>query len=234
MGKKFSIKNGQSLGEPEKIRTGGTGGTGGQAATGAGAASTGTGGTGGTGTGGKTEKEKSPVVAMVTADEKTEKPVQKPETKKPKKVRQRKKQEPTLPAEQVDALIVGMSGIIASRPNCAHWLISESEAHSISVPLCNILEKSGVLSSVGENSDAIALAMAAITIVVPRAIMSAAIIKEGKTHARTGNKTDVAVKEGTAKGSNGKIPERDNREPKRADDVPGNGSDLSFLGDFVG
>lgn len=177
---------------------------------------TGTEGTGGSGTGaaaGKTaEKEpgKKPAgLADVSQPEPVAvKPGEVPEPKKPKarpkKVSKKKKQENKIPAEQVDKLIVGMSQIVAAKPNCAHWAITEQEAHGISEPLCNILERSGLLEKMGENTDAIALVVACTTVFVPRIMLTASIRKEVKRNAITGNSTNTNVQPGKQRQHKGK------------------------------
>ena len=248
MGKKLELKPRKTLGED--IQSAGTvGGT--ESGAGAdrtrpadaGGTGTGTAGTAGTaGTGkpaaGKTEKEKSAVVAVVTADENPT-PAEKPAEKKPKKVRRgTKKKETTVPAEQVDALLMAMSGMIAARPGCEHWAISQQEAHSVSVPLCNILDKSGFLQAMGENADAVALAMAAITIIIPRAMITAGKLKEEKKRAKTGQTVDVAVKSDDKKAAvaagSQSISVHDAGQSRNSHDVPRHSADLSFLGGVVG
>ena len=201
-----------------------------------GAAGTGAAGTGAAGTGaaGKEKEAKVSGLALIKEAKPDEKVQEKPEKKKPKRVRQTKKKEPALPVEQVDALIVSLSGIIAARPGCSHWAISESEAHSVSVPLCNILEKSEVLQQMGENADAVALGVAAISIILPRAMITVAEVKERKKRARTGNKVEVNVKEGKTENAGAGVFERNAEQRQPTAHVSGNVSDLSVLGAVVG
>lgn len=242
MGKKFTISSG-NLDRKAVPGTGtgstGTGGEGknprtpeaGRAGAGAGAGTAAGAGTR------KTEEKKLPEVSVVSADAPTiPTPPEKKADKKPKKVNRSKgkKKEAALPAEQMDALIVSLSGIVAARPKCQHWQISEQEAHSVSVPLCNILDKYEVFNKIGENSDAVALVVAAVSIVLPRAMISVAQVKEEKKHARTGNRTETNVKEGKTKGSSKELPAADAGSGKRAADVPNDASDLSFLGSLFG
>lgn len=209
----------------------------------------GTGGTGGSGTGaaGKTaEKEpgKKPVgLADVRQPEPVAvKPGEVPEPKKPKarpkKVSKKKKQESKIPAEQVDKLIVGMSQMVAARPNCAHWAITEQEAHGISEPLCNILERSGLLEKMGENTDAIALVVACSTVFVPRIMLTASIRKEVKRSAITGNSTNTSVQPGKQRqhkgrpsgGTGGSGNERDDKRTGSAVHDSGSTANLSGFG----
>lgn len=173
---------------------------------------TGTGGTGGSGAGAAAEKEpgKKPAgLADVSQPEPVPvKPGEVPEPKKPKarpkKVSKKKKAEQKIPAEQVDKLIVGMSQMVAAKPNCAHWAITEQEAHGISEPLCNILERSSLLEKMGENTDAIALVVACSTVFVPRIMLTASIRKEVKRCAITGNSTNTNVQPGKQRQHKGK------------------------------
>lgn len=245
MGKKLELKPRKTLGEAINAAgtAGGTeSGTGADRPRAADAGGTGTGAAGTAGTGkpatGKTEKEKPVGVAVVTADENPT-PTEKPAEKKPKKVRRDpKKKETSVPAEQVDALLMAMSGMIAARPGCEHWAISQQEAHSVSVPLCNILDKSGFLQAMGENADAVALAMAAVTIIVPRAMITAGKIKEEKKRAKTGQTVDVAVKsddkKATVASGSQSISGHDAGQSRSSHDVPRHSADLSFLGGVVG
>lgn len=239
MGKKFTISNRSIDGKAVPGTGTGSSGNGGEskntrtpsAGTGAGAGNSGT----GTGTG-KAEKEKSAELVVLNADSPTVPAPPKADNKKPKKVNKGrgKKKESVLPAEQMDALIVSLSGIVAARPNCQHWQISEQEAHTVSVPLCNILDKYEVFNKVGEHSDAVALVVAAASIVIPRAMISVAQVKEEKKHARTGNKTETNVKEGKTKGSSKELPAGNEQRGERAANVPNDLADLSFLGSVLG
>lgn len=253
MGKKFNLGsrkiNGQPAGSNEGTGAAGNG-TGAEgtrspgAGTGTGAGTGAPGNSGSTGAAGKAEEKKvsglaavKDAPAIVAADE--AKPAEtKPAPKKPRKVSKKKKAEdPTLPADQLDALIVSMAAIVAARPNCAHWAISESEAHSVSVPLCNILNKSGLLSAVNENADAVALAMAAVTIIVPRAMISVAMTKEKKAHERTGNTTNVSVPadkpKRAAETNRPAVSDGDGNQRERPRNVPGDFPGLDALGPVV-
>lgn len=244
MGAESNLKNGAVNGKADS-NTNPNAGTGKRAegnstgATGAGAAGTGTGtGTAGTGTAGAGKEEKKlSGVAVVTVEEPKEQQDKKetepkaPAPKKPKKTRkQAKAKDPALPVEQVDALIVSLSSLVAARPGQAHWAISEAEAHSVSVPLCNILEKTEVLQKFGENSDAVALALAAFTLVMPRAMISVSIAKEKKKIERTGQTVDVAVKEKPIKKESGRVPKRDDQHAGTAVGTQDLLADLSYLG----
>lgn len=93
------------------------------------------------------------------------------QTVKPRKVNKAKKNESPVSNfsnEQLNALLVSTSAVIASRPNCQHWLLTEAEADSITKPLLAMIAESEKLELIAKNSNQIALAIACITIFAPR------------------------------------------------------------------
>lgn len=155
----------------------------------------GSGGNRSRGSGGRTTTSKKEVVStMATIDEEEQKRLernrkrreryqkQKAEgTLKPKKVNTKKKvKEETLGTEQIENLLKTVSMMIATRPNQQHWLLSDSEVKSISEPLAKILQDSSAFATLGEHSNAVALSIACITIILPRAIKSIMDINEKK------------------------------------------------------
>ena len=171
--------------------TGGTGNTKGASATDTG---TRTGGTGGTGTGGrtggKTGGEKEVISTMVDVEE--EKRLernrkrreryakQKAEgTQKPKKVNSKKSKE-VIDSTQIETLIKTISVMVSSRPGQEHWLLLDSEVKAIAEPLTNILKDSNAFNSISEHSNAVALVIACITIILPRTIKSITDISKKK------------------------------------------------------
>ena len=168
----------------ENRTSGGTGGTG--SAKSASATDTGTTGrttgrTGG-GTGGKTTGEKEVVSTMVDVEE--EKRLernrkrreryakQKAEgTQKPKKVNTKKTKE-VIDTNQIETLIKTISVMVSSRQGQEHWLLLDSEVKALAEPLTNILKDSNAFSSISEHSNAVALVIACITIILPRTIKS--------------------------------------------------------------
>ena len=182
--------------EPINRETGtGTGGTGGdtksKSSTNTG---TRTGGTGGTGTGGrtggKTGGEKEVVSTMVDVEE--EKRLernrkrreryakQKAEgTQKPKKVNTKKTKE-VIDTNQIETLIKTISVMVSSRQGQEHWLLLDSEVKALAEPLTNILKDSNAFSSISEHSNAVALVIACITIILPRTIKSITDISKKK------------------------------------------------------
>ena len=173
--------------EPINRETGASGGTGGRggSTTSTSPTNTGTGGTGrGTGgrTGGKTTGEKEVISTMADVEE--EKRLernrkrreryakQKAEgTQKPKKVNTKKSKEVIEPS-QIETLIKTISVMVSNRPGQEHWLLLDSEVKAIAEPLTNILKDSNAFSSISEHSNAVALVIACITIILPRTIKS--------------------------------------------------------------
>lgn len=172
----------------------GTGGTGGdtksKSPTNTGTRTGGTGGTGTGGTGGKTGGEKEVVSTMVDVEE--EKRLernrkrreryakQKAEgTQKPKKVNTKKPKE-VIDTNQIETLIKTISVMVSSRPGQEHWLLLDSEVKAIAEPLTIILKDSNAFSSISEHSNAVALVIACITIILPRTIKSITDISKKK------------------------------------------------------
>lgn len=181
--------------KPDKRETGtGTGGTGGdtksKSPTDTGTRTRGTGGTGTGGTGGKTVGEKEVVSTMVDVEE--EKRLernrkrreryakQKAEgTQKPKKVNTKKSKD-VIDTTQIETLIKTISVMVSSRPGQEHWLLLDSEVKALAEPLTNILKDSDAFSSISEHSNAVALVIACITIILPRTIKSISDISKKK------------------------------------------------------
>ena len=173
--------------KPDKREVGtGTGGTGGdtksKSTTDTGTRTGGTGGTGTGRTGGKTTTEKEVVSTMVDVEE--EKRVernrkrreryakQKAEgTQKPKKVNAKKTKE-VIDTNQIETLIKTISVMVSSRQGQEHWLLLDSEVKALAEPLTNILKDSNAFNSISEHSNAVALVIACITIILPRTIKS--------------------------------------------------------------
>ena len=79
---------------------------------------------------------------------------------------------------QINAVIGGISSAIASRPNCQHWMLTESEIDTITKPLCEMLKESEVFEKVSEHSNEIALVTACFTVFAPRILTTVMIEKE--------------------------------------------------------
>ena len=180
--------------EPINRETGtGTGGTGGNTKSKSTTDTGTTGRTGGTGTGGTggTTANKEKVLSTM-ADVEEEKRLernrkrreryanQKAEgTQKPKKVNTKKTKE-VIDTTQIETLIKTISVMVSSRPGQEHWLLLDSEVKAISEPLTNILKDSNAFNSISEHSNAVALVIACITIILPRTIKSITDVSKKK------------------------------------------------------
>ena len=181
--------------KPDKRETGtGTGGTGGdtksKSSTNTGTTARGTGGGTGGRTGGTTANKEKVISTMADVEE--EKRLernrkrreryakQKAEgTQKPKKVNTKKTKD-VIETTQIETLIKTISVMVSSRPGQEHWLLLDSEVKAISEPLTNILKDSNAFSSISEHSNAVALVIACITIILPRTIKSVTDLSKKK------------------------------------------------------
>ena len=102
---------------------------------------------------------------------------QKGTTVKPRKVRKSKTTN-SIDTTEIDKMLCNLSTIVASRPNMAHWQLTEQEVHTITQPLGNILQKYGLFDKVTENSNEIALAVACVSVFAPRIMVSVAVAKQ--------------------------------------------------------
>ena len=185
------IKQVEPINRETRTGTGGTGGdTKSKSPTNTGTRTGGTGGTGTGGTGGKTDGEKEVLSTMVDVEE--EKRLernrkrreryakQKAEgTQKPKKVNTKKTKE-VIDTNQIETLIKTVSVMVSSRPGQEHWLLLDSEVKALAEPLTNILKDSSAFSSISEHSNAVALVIACITIILPRTIKSVTDLSKKK------------------------------------------------------
>lgn len=150
----------------------------------------------------KEDREKAGItqgepIKIITSSEEPEPLKSIPKPKKAKATRT-KATKTVFEAEQIDSILVAVFDLIASRPNMGAWKITKQEAHTVSVPLCEVLEKYDQLSAFTQNSAEIALIVACISLFVPRLIATAKIKKEvsqdglhGKSIAgSTGRKLD--------------------------------------------
>ena len=92
-------------------------------------------------------------------------------TQKPKKVNT-KKTKAVIDTTQIETLIKTISVMVSSRQGQEHWLLLDSEVKALAEPLTNILKDSDAFSSISEHSNAVALVIACITIILPRTIKS--------------------------------------------------------------
>ena len=205
----------------------------------------------GRGSGNTEEKEKLSGLAILTEEEKEEYKTADEEKRKkiikrakareryrqlkaqgkPKKVK-KKEEEPAIDVSQINLIIAGISSAVASRPGCAHWLLTEKEINSITVPLAGMMAESDIFSKMGEYSNQIALVTACVTVFAPRILITAQQTKERKKVERTGNKTDTTVKNGRItrekKNGNSKSDRPDERKPSTSGE--NNGESVPFYG----
>ena len=135
---------------------------------------------------------------------------------KPRKVRQTKKPaevKPSMDTSQLNAIVLTLSTVVASRPNCEHWQLTQKEVESITTPLSKMLEESKALETIGQYSNQIALTIACVTVFVPRLIITVQKQKEEKARAISGQSTNTTVK--PDKGRNSGEKKTDNKEVNR-------------------
>ena len=223
----------------ENRTSGGTGGTGSAKSTSPTDTRTTAGGTGGSGgTGGKTTGEKEDISTMVDVEE--EKRLernrkrreryakQKAEgTQKPKKVNTKKTKE-VIDTTQIETLIKTISVMVSSRPGQEHWMLLDSEVKALAEPLTNILKDSNAFSSISEHSNAVALVIACITIILPRTIKSITDVSKKKKKEKEVKKNVELRGSKTKNISNVK---RDDRSIPAND--KNNGSNAIWYGDAI-
>lgn len=217
MGAELTERNGEVNGEVNKQPDRGTGtGNNGNSSSTTSAGSNGGRGTGrGTGTGTAdgnktTEKEFPQVVTVDTGKSEEERKKEERNAKrreryakqkaengqsvKPRKVNGKKKQSDESPinTEQINALILSLSAIVASRPNCEQWLLAESEVDAITKPLVAMIAESEKLEIITQNSNQIALAVACISVFAPRIMVTVQKMKAEREKEKNVRKVEQA------------------------------------------
>ncbi|MBY1488962.1 hypothetical protein KWT13_19295 [Clostridioides difficile] len=195
MGEQLSKSN------EKNIKSGGAGSKS-TSTTGAGATKTGAGTE--TGTGKSSGEEKLPKLVSVEVPGESEEERKKREERNQKrrekyasqknnttKKTSKKKEIKAIDTTQINVLIETVSAIIASRPGWEIWRLSTHEIEQITIPLTNILKKSEAFDGLGEYADHIALAVACITIIAPRLIITLQKQKEAKKFELTRQRTDT-------------------------------------------
>ncbi len=160
-------------------------------------------GSGGTGGRGKTEEEKLPklVAVDVPGKEEEKEEIDTKLEEKRKKDRERKARSranaksssrsrgkakaPSMEILQLKPILMTVSQMVATREGFEVWALSEMEINTLCEPIENMLAKTAALEKVGENSDAIALAIACFTIFVPKFLMWNATRKQKKAQVVT-------------------------------------------------
>ena len=220
--------------------TGGTGNTKSSSPTDTGTRTGGTGGTGTGRTGGKTTTEKEVIPTVANVDKEEQKRLernakrreryakQKAEgTLKPKKVNTKKTKE-VIHTSQIETLIKTISVMVSSRKGQEHWLLLDSEVKAISEPLTNILKDSNAFNSISEHSNAVALVIACITIILPRAIKSISDINKKKKKEKEVLK-DVETRTSKRKNNNNDKRNNGNTSTNGAN----NGTNAIWYGDAI-
>ena len=228
--------------EPINRETGtGTGGTGGdtksKSSTDTGTRTGGTGGgTGGSGGRTTTEKEVISSMADVEEEKRLERNRKRREryakqkaegTQKPKKVNTKKTKE-VIDTNQIETLIKTISVMVSSRPGQEHWILLDSEVKALAEPLTNILKDSNAFSSISEHSNAVALVIACITIILPRTIKSITDLSKKKKKEKEVKKNVELRGSQTKNISDAK---RNNRTTTAND--KNNGSNAIWYGDAI-
>ena len=183
--------------KPDKRETGTSGGTGGNGGSTKSTSTTDTraerggnriGGSGGSGRKTTAEKEVVSTVVDVEEEKRLERNRKRREryakqkaegSQKPKKVNTKKTKE-VIDTNQIETLIKTISVMVSSRQGQEHWLLLDSEVKALAEPLTNILKDSDAFSSISEHSNAVALVIACITIILPRTIKSITDISKKK------------------------------------------------------
>ena len=141
---------------------------------------------------------------------------------KPRKVNKQKQEPQLVSAEQINGLIISVSGIIASRPNCEQWLLTESEVEAITKPLLAIIADSEKVEMIANNSNQIALAIACISAFAPRLLVTVQKMKAEKEKKKNAREADEA------KRNVEKLNKQHDRES--ANDAKGSGDVVPFYG----
>lgn len=92
---------------------------------------------------------------------------------------------PSMEILQLKPILMTVSQMVATREGFEIWALSEVEIHTLCEPIENMLAKTSALEKVGENSDAIALAIACFTIFIPKFLMWQATRKQKKAQVVT-------------------------------------------------
>ena len=161
----------------------------------------------------KAEEKKSVGVAEVTPPTPAE-----PKKKQTRTPRKKKKEEPTaFNAEQITALLVSVSTILASREGFEMFALSSLEAEQIATPIANMIAKSENLAGLGEHADAIALVTACLVIFAPKIMLYFDSQKKKKLE-RNGGVQLVRKEEPTKRDQRG-----DSEKPRTAAPTPVSG-----------
>ena len=96
-----------------------------------------------------------------------------PTEEKPKRKRTPRKKKTAVDSESVEKLLFTVSGVVATRKGMEHWQLSKQECKTIAEPLVEVMDKYDVSKTFADNAPEIALAVACISVAVPRVMISA-------------------------------------------------------------
>ena len=96
-----------------------------------------------------------------------------PTEEKPKRKRTPRKKKTAVDSESVEKLLLTVSGVVATRKGMEHWQLSKQECKTIAEPLVEVLDKYDVSKTFADNAPEIALAVACVSVAVPRMMISA-------------------------------------------------------------
>ena len=91
---------------------------------------------------------------------------------KPKRKRTTRKKKTTVDSEAVEKLLLTVSGVVATRKGMEHWQLSKQECKTIAGPLVEVMDKYDISKSFADNAPEISLAIACISVMVPRIMIS--------------------------------------------------------------
>ena len=92
---------------------------------------------------------------------------------KPKRKRTPRKKKTTVDSESVEKLLLTVSSVVATRKGLEHWQLSKQECKTIAEPLVEVMDKYDVSKTFADNAPEIALAVACLSVAVPRVMISA-------------------------------------------------------------
>ena len=92
---------------------------------------------------------------------------------KPKRKRTPRKKKTTIDSESIEKLLLTVSGVVATRKGMEHWQLSKQECKTIAEPLVEVMDKYDISKTFADNAPEIALAVACISVAVPRVMISA-------------------------------------------------------------
>lgn len=99
----------------------------------------------------------------------------------PKKTAAKKPEPAALDAGSIQNLIKTVFDLVGSRPNAAHWKLTDTECRQLAEPIADILSEYAAASeAIAQNSKYIALVMAAFAICAPRIMLSMSMKKARK------------------------------------------------------